>query len=322
MINHRVWKVPAALVGLLSAVLLVAAPGRASGAQVSLIKISGPIGPATASYISRAIDDAAKRGAECLIVQLDTPGGLLDSTKAIVMKFLASPVPIVVYVAPSGATAGSAGCFITLAADIAAMAPTTNIGAAHPVAMGSGATEEKLDDTMKQKLENFATSYIETIAAKRQRNVEWAKSSVKESSAITAEKALETKVIEIIAENMADLLKQLDGREVNGRKLHTADAQVLELDVSVRERVFQMIWRPEIMFILMLIAIYGIIGELSNPGAVLPGVAGAIAVVLLLYMASILPVNVAGIALIVLAVALFIIDPEKCVSGAWAERVS
>jgi membrane-bound serine protease (ClpP class) len=224
------------------------------------------------------------------------------------MKFLASPVPIVVYVAPSGATAGSAGCFITLAADIAAMAPTTNIGAAHPVAMGSGATEEKLDDTMKQKLENFATSYIETIAAKRQRNVEWAKSSVKESSAITAEKALETKVIEIIAENMADLLKQLDGREVNGRKLHTADAQVLELDVSVRERVFQMIWRPEIMFILMLIAIYGIIGELSNPGAVLPGVAGAIAVVLLLYMASILPVNVAGIALIVLAVALFIID--------------
>ncbi|MBI4325389.1 MAG: nodulation protein NfeD [Chloroflexi bacterium] len=278
------------------------------GEKVALIKVTGAIGPATAGYIARALDTAASQNAQCLVIQLNTPGGLLDSTQVIVQKFFAAPVPVVVYVAPAGANAGSAGCFITLAADIAAMAPTTSIGAAHPVAIGGGMSGEKPDETMKQKLENFATSYIETIATKHKRNVEWAKSSVRDSAAITAEKALELKVIEIMAKDLPDLLGQIHGREVKGKSLKTTGAEIEEIPMSVRERVFQMMWRPEVMFILMLVAIYGIIGELSNPGAILPGVVGAIALILALYMAAILPINVAGLVLIVLAIGLFVID--------------
>jgi membrane-bound serine protease (ClpP class) len=289
---------------------LLGTAAAAAAERVGLIKVEGPIGPATAGYISRAIDQAAENQSQCLVIQLDTPGGLLDSTKTIVQKFLGSPVPIAVYVAPAGATATSAGCFITLAADLAAMAPATSIGAAHPVALGGNPVggEEKLDDTMKQKLENYAVSYIEVIAARRNRNVEWAKSSVKESASISAETALQLKVIDLIAKDVPDLLAQIDGRAVGGHKLQTKGAEVIEIGMSARERVFQLLWRPEIMFILMLIAIYGIIGELSNPGAILPGVAGAIALILALYMAAILPVNLAGVALIVLAIGLFIVD--------------
>lgn len=280
----------------------------AAAEKVAWINIQGAIGPATANYIDRATKAAAAQGAQCLVIQLDTPGGLLDSTKEIVQSFYASKVPTVVYVAPSGANAGSAGCFITLAADVAAMAPNTSIGAAHPVSIGGMGGEEKTDDVMKQKLENFATSYIEAIAEKRKRNVEWAKSSVRESASITAEKALELNVIEIIARDQADLLRQLDGHKIDGRALKTAGAEVVPLPMLAREKVFQMLWRPEVMFVLMLVAIYGIIGELSNPGAILPGVVGAIALILVLYMASILPIRTAGIALIVLAVALFVVD--------------
>jgi len=287
--------------------------GTAAGVaaeRVNLIKVEGPIGPATAGFISRAIDQAAENQSQCLVIQLDTPGGLLDSTKTIVQKFLGSPVPTVVYVAPAGATATSAGCFITLAADLAVMAPATSIGAAHPVVIGGNPVggEEKLDDTMKQKLENYAVSYIEIIAARRNRNVDWAKSSVKESASISAEKALQLKVIDLIAKDVPDLLAQLDGREVGNHKLQTKGAEVVEIGMSVREKVFQLLWRPEVMFILMLIAMYGIIGELSNPGAILPGVAGAIALILALYMAAILPVSLAGVTLIVLAIGLFIAD--------------
>ncbi len=276
-------------------------------AEAGLIQIKGAIGPATASYIARAINVANARGNTCLIIQLDTPGGLLESTKEIVQSFYAAALPVVVYVAPSGATATSAGCFITLAADVAAMAPNTSIGAAHPVELGASGTE-KLDDTMKQKLENFASSYMETIAEKRGRNVEWAKDSVVKSESITAEKALELKVIDLIAKDIPDLLNQLDGREFHGRKLATAGASVAVIRMSAGERIFQVLWRPEVMLLLMLAAIYGIIGELSNPGAILPGVVGAIALILALYMASVLPINVAGLALIGLAVALFIAD--------------
>jgi membrane-bound serine protease (ClpP class) len=161
---------------------------------------------------------------------------------------------------------------------------------------------------MKQKLENYAVSYIETIAARRNRNVDWAKSSVKESASISAEKALQLKVIDFIAKDVPDLLAQLDGREVGGHKLQTKGAEIVEIGMSARERVFQLLWRPEVMFILMLIAMYGIIGELSNPGAILPGVAGAIALILALYMAAILPVSLAGVALLVLAIGLFVAD--------------
>jgi membrane-bound serine protease (ClpP class) len=271
------------------------------------MKINGAIGPATASYIARAIDLAAAQQDICLVIQLDTPGGLLESTKEIVQELYASTVPTVVYVAPSGANAASAGCFITLAADVAAMAPHTSIGAAHPVSMGGGG-EQKMDDVMKRKLENYASTYIEAIAEKRGRNVEWARDSVLTSESITAEKAVEMKVVDLIAQDIPDLLKQLNGREVNGKSLDTMGAKIVEIPMIVRERVFQLLWRPEVMFLLMLGAIYGIIGELSSPGAILPGVVGAIALILALYMAAILPINLAGLALIGLAFILFIVD--------------
>ena len=205
-----------ALTGLVLWLLCAAA---VEAEKVSFIKIDGAIGPATASYISRSIDEARMQNAQCLIIQLNTPGGLLDSTQNIVQSLLGSPVPVVVYVAPTGATATSAGCFITIAASVAAMAPATTIGAAHPVSIGGfpSGGEEKTDETMKQKLENFSVSYMETIAGKRQRNVEWAKSAVKESASITAEKALQLKVIDLIAPSLQELLKQLNGRVVDGK---------------------------------------------------------------------------------------------------------
>ena len=278
--------------------------------KVALIKINGAIGPATASYIARSIDEARAQNAQCLVIQLNTPGGLLDSTQTIVQDFLGSTVPVVVYVSPTGATATSAGCFITLAANVAAMAPATTIGAAHPVMLGGipSGQEQKPDDTMKQKLENFSVSYIETIAAKRHRNVDWAKSAVRESASITAEKALELRVIDLIAADTPELLKRLNGRAVDGKALNTATAEIAEIKMSPSERVFQQLWRPEVMFILMLIAIYGIIGEMTTPGAILPGVVGAIALILALYLAAILPVNVTGVVLIALAMMLFIFD--------------
>jgi membrane-bound serine protease (ClpP class) len=299
-----------ALTALVLWLACATAPATFAAEKVSLINIDGAIGPATATYISRSIEEARTQNAQCLIIQLNTPGGLLDSTQKIVQSFLGSPVPVVVYVAPTGATATSAGCFITIAASVAAMAPATTIGAAHPVSIGGfpSGGEEKPDETMKQKLENFSVSYIETIAGKRQRNVEWAKSAVKESASITAEKALELKVIDLIASNVPDLLQKLNGRIVDGKPLNTAGAEVAEVRMSPAERVFQKLWRPEVMFILMLIAIYGIIGELTTPGAILPGVVGAIALVLALYLAAILPVNVTGLVLIALALMLFIFD--------------
>jgi len=298
------------------ALWLVCATAFASE-RVAFIKIDGAIGPATATYISRSIEEARTQNAQCLVIQLNTPGGLLDSTQTIVQSFLGSTVPVVVYVAPTGATATSAGCFITIAASVAAMAPATTIGAAHPVSIGGfpSGGEEKTDDTMKQKLENFSVSYMEAIAGKRQRNVEWAKSAVKESASISAQKALELKVVDLIALDLPDLLKQLNGRVVDGKTLKTAGAEVAEIKMSPSERVFQKLWRPEVMFILMLIAIYGIIGELTTPGAILPGVVGAIALVLALYLAAILPVNVTGLALIALALMLFIFDVYATTHG-------
>lgn len=285
-----------------------AAPQAAQLARVGLIRINGAIGPATANYVARAIDAAAAQRDQCLIIELDTPGGLLESTKDIVQTFYASKVPVVVYVSPSGASAGSAGVFITLAADIAAMAPNTVIGAAHPVAFGIGGGPDSSNDVMRKKMENYTSTFIESIADKRHRNVEWAKSAVLQSVAATAQKALKANVIDFIADDVPDLLKQLDGRTAGGRTLQTANAKIVDIPMTAGERVFQLIWRPEVMFLLLLIAMYGIIGELSSPGAILPGVMGAIAVILLLFMSATLPVNVAGLALIGLAIALFVID--------------
>jgi len=276
-------------------------------ADAGLIKINGAIGPATVSYITRGIQVARERGDVCLIIQLDTPGGSLGSTKEIVQQFYSSPVPTVVYVAPAGAWAGSAGCFITLAADIAAMAPSTTIGAAHPVQMGPGGVE-KTDEVMKQKLESAAGSFIKSIAEKRGHNAEWAQASVVKSESITSSNALSLKVIDVIAEDLPDLLRQCDGRVINGKPLKSAGAAIVEIPLTTPEKILQLLSHPELMLILMLVAMYGIIGELSNPGAVLPGVVGAIALVLVLYMSSILPVNAAGLALVGLSVVLFIVD--------------
>jgi len=288
---------------------LSVSPVLAGSETVSVITIDGAIGPATAGFISRGIDEAALANSQCLIIRLNTPGGLLDSMEQIVQKLLGAPIPVVVYVSPTGGTAASAGCFITLAADVAAMAPATTIGAAHPVSLGlTGGEDNKPDPTMTKKVENFAVSYIQAIAAKRSRNVEWAETAVRDSASITSEKAHELKVVEIIAPNMDDLLRQLDGRMVNGKPLKTAGAKIVEIKMSIAESIFQAAWRPEVMFLLLLIAMYGIVGEITTPGAILPGVAGAIALLLALYMAAVLPVNVTGLLLITTAVALFIID--------------
>jgi len=293
---------------LLAGLVLIAAVAPAAPPnRVTTIEIDGAIGPATADYLARVIARPETAATACLVVRLDTPGGLLDATKRIVQSIYSSKVPVVVYVAPDGANAGSAGCFIVLAADVAAMAPHTSIGAAHPVELG-GLGGEKADDIMVKKVENFAASYIEAIAERRHRNAEWARAAVRESASLTAEKALELKVIDIVAPDLPALLRQLDGRDVGGRALHTAGAIAEPVPMLAREKLFQLLWRPELLFLLMLVTVYGVIGELSSPGAILPGVAGAIALVLALYMASVLPVNATGLALIGLALILFVID--------------
>jgi membrane-bound serine protease (ClpP class) len=274
---------------------------------VGLIKIDGPIGPATSDYISRAINVAGSQSDECLVIEMDTPGGLASSMDTITETFFASPVPTVVYVSPEGAMAGSAGCYITLAADVAAMAPHTSIGAAHPVEMG-GSEDETTNSIMMQKMGNMYAKVIQGIAEKRHRNADWAKSSVTDSKAITAEEALKLNVVDLIATNVPDLLQKLNGRTVNGKILKTAGASVVEIPMALSEQMFQLFWEPQVMMLLMLVAIYGIIAEISHPGAIFPGVAGALAVILLLYMSATLPLNIAGLALVVLAVTLFIID--------------
>jgi len=271
---------------------------------VNVIEIDGAIGPTTYSYISRGIRLSEEDRAQCLVIEMDTPGGLLESTKDIVKAILASKVPVVVYVAPQGATAGSAGTFITLAAHIAAMAPATNIGAAHPVQMGGG----QVDSVMQEKLLNYSESYIESIANKRNRNVEWAKSSVRESSSITADEALRLNVIDVIANDIPDLLKKINGKKVNGFVLNTQNAKIVPIKQTQSEQLLQFLFRPEVMFILMIVAIYGILGEISNPGAIFPGVTGAIALILLLYAVAAMPVNIAGFALITLAIVLFVLE--------------
>ncbi|MFW5973035.1 MAG: NfeD family protein, partial [Bacteroidota bacterium] len=282
---------------------------RAGGAQereVTAIDINGIISPATASYVERAIELSADRGAEFLLVRMDTPGGLLDATQDIVQDFLASPVPIVVYVTPQGASAASAGAFITLAAHVAAMAPATNIGAATPVQMGGG--EADPDAPATEKMISYAESYIESIADERDRNVEWARSAVREGASISAEEAVQINVIDFIASDVSQLLSTLDGWEVDGRALTTDGVEIREIPMSAVERFFQTLFRPELIFLLMLVAIYGIIGELGNPGAIFPGAVGVVALLLLLYTIAILPLNLIGFAIVGVGIALLIAE--------------
>ena len=247
---------------------------------------------------------ARENNHEVLLIRLDTPGGLLTSTQDIVQMMLASELPIVVYVSPEGANAGSAGTFITLAAHVAAMSPASTIGAASPVSMQGG----EMDTVMQKKIFNYSENFIQSIAEKRGRNADWAISAVHDGEAVTANEALELNVIDLIASDISDLLSQIDGMEIDGDSLQTMNATTEVLERSLAERFFSFILLPEITLILTLIAIYGIVGEVTNPGAIIPGVAGVIALILLLYGVSSMPINVAGFLLIGLAIALFIAE--------------
>jgi len=278
-----------------------------SAKKIHLIEIDAPITPVVAEYIIKSIDRASKAGAEALIIQLNTPGGLVDSTQQVVMKMMASNVPTVVYVAPSGARAASAGVFITLAANIAAMAPTTHIGAAHPVQM-----QGKMDETMEKKAVNDLAAMMRGIAEKRGRNAKWAEDAVRQSVSITETEALKNKVIDFVAPDIASLVQAIDGKTVDvviGKKtLKTAGAEVVMIKMGFRDKLLGIISNPNIAYILMILGFYGLYFELSNPGAIFPGVAGAICLILAFYALQTLPINYAGLMLIILAIALFIAE--------------
>jgi len=271
------------------------------------IHIDATINPATAAFIHSSIEKAKKEKAPCLVIHLNTPGGLLKSTRTIVGDIIESPVPVVVYVSPPGAQAGSAGVFITLAAHVAAMVQGTNIGAAHPVGMQSG-----MDTTMSEKVTNDAVAFIRTIAEKRNRNVEWAETAVRNSVSVTASVALQQKIIDMIANDDNELLQQLDGRTVqlNGSSvtLHTKSAKVLEYEMSFIEKLLNILSDPNIAYILLMLGFYGLMFELYNPGSILPGIVGVICLVLAFYSLNTLPVNYAGLALILFALLLFILE--------------
>lgn len=290
----------------LLALMMVPSVAHAQSVEATAVNVDGAITPATATYLVRAIEASEDRGSELLLVRLDTPGGLLDATQDIVRAILGSPVPIVVYVTPEGASAGSAGVFITLAAHVAAMAPATNIGAATPVQLGGGETSP--DDPVREKMTSFVESYVETIAARRDRNVEWARSAVREGASITASEAVEMNVVDLLVGTEEELFAELDGHEVEGHTIRTAGIRVVDIPMTAIERFFQTLFRPELIFVLMLVAIYGILGELSNPGAIVPGLTGLVALLLLLYTIAVLPLNLLGFALIGLAIVLFITE--------------
>ena len=279
-----------------------------SGAHVNLIVINGGINPAVNDFIQESIDRAHEGKAKALIIQLDTPGGLLSSTRTIVKEILNAPLPIIVYVAPSGAGAGSAGVFITLAGNIAAMAPGTNIGAAHPVAGGG----QEVKGVMGEKLENFTASFSETIARERGRDTEFAIQAVRRSISITDKEALKKGVIDIIANDVQDLLKQANGREVKIRgtqqKLMLDGVRVDRFEMGMKQKILNVLADPNIAYLLMMAGILGLYMEFSNPGAIFPGVAGGIALLLALTSFQVLPINYAGLLLIGLGMALLIAE--------------
>jgi membrane-bound serine protease (ClpP class) len=272
------------------------------------IEVEGIINPATAKFITESIDQAAQQGAQCLIVQLDTPGGLMESMRTIVKKILTANIPIIVYVAPSGARAASAGVFITIAAHLAVMAPSTHIGAAHPVTLGEG----KENKTMSEKILNDTVSYIKTIAKTRGRNVDWAEKAVRKSVSITEEEAVKLNVVDFISSDLQDLLAKIDGKVIKfdgvTRTLLTKGVQPRSMQMSWRYRLLDILSNPTIAYIFLMLGIYGIFFELSNPGAILPGVVGGIFLILGFYALQMLPINFAGLALIFFAIILFIAE--------------
>jgi membrane-bound serine protease (ClpP class) len=282
----------------------------ACGADVYVARLEGPIGPVNARHVVRAIDQASERGAEFLIIELDTPGGLDTSMREIVKALLNAPVPVVIYVFPSGAQNASAGVFITLAAHVAAMTPGTEMGAAHPVLIGPG--EQAVDETMEKKMTNDAAAYIRSIAEKRGRNADWAERAVRESIAATATEALELGVIDIIAGDLDDLLAQLEGREVeiaSGIKtLRTEGVEISRIEMNFGERLLTYIAHPNLVYILFILGVYGLIFEITHPGAIIPGAIGAICLILAFFAFQVFPINWAGVILIILGVILFVLE--------------
>jgi len=302
--------------------------------EIVLIEINGTINPATLDYIRAGLEEAEIKSAEALFILLDTPGGLLTSTKEIVKLLLNSTIPVVVYVSPSGASATSAGVFITLAANIAAMAPGTSIGAAHPVSLAPGGkkpekkkqapikdikggeskeSEEKSDqEIMGEKIENYASSFIESIAEHRGRNVEWAIDAVRESDSITATEALEIKVIDLISPSLDDLQIRINGMKVKVPQgevtLHTKDAKIQRVEMSLKQKLIDILSTPDIAFLLLSLGSLGLLLEFYNPGLIFPGAAGVVCLMMGFVSFQILPFNYAGAVLLLLAFALFITE--------------
>ena len=276
---------------------------------VNAIRLNGIIGPAMARYVQRATDRSVHENAQALILEIDTPGGLMKSMDDISHILLNSSVPSVAYVYPDGARAASAGVFVTYASTLAAMAPTTHLGAAHPVMIGAGGT---MDKTEMAKITNDAAAEIHGFAIRRGRNPTWAEQAVRQSVSITADEALRLHVINVIAGNPNELLAKLDGRVVRTpagtRKLVTRNAELVEIPMDLTEQFLLVLGDPNVAFILMTVAIYGLIFELSNPGSVFPGVMGGLALILALASFAAIEVNVAGFLLIGFAVLLFIAD--------------
>ncbi len=301
------------LLVLLSALLIP--QGWTGSDDVYVARVDGIIAPSIAEFMVSAIHKAEQGGAQAVVIELDTPGGLDLSMRDIIKEILRSPVPVVVYVSPSGARAASAGAFITIAAHVAAMAPGTNIGAAHPVQMGGG----EMDEEMVKKVENDAAAYIRGLAERQGRNAKWAEEAVRKSVSITAKEALELKVIDLVADDLHDLLAKIDGRPVEtgaGKiTLKTKAATIVKVEMTFRDRILNVITNPTIAYMLLLLGMAGLYFELSNPGAILPGVLGGISLILAFYAFQTLPINFAGLLLIVLGVLLFILELQVASHG-------
>lgn len=290
---------------LVSFALLSTALGQS--AKVYVINLDGAINPATADYVHTGITQAEENNAVCLVIELNTPGGLLKSTRVIVSDLLEARIPIVVFVAPGGAQAASAGVFVTMAAHIAAMAPGTNIGAAHPVTL-----EGQQDSIMMEKTTNDAAAFIRTISEKRHRNIKWAEDAVRKSLSITESEALKERVIDTVAANLNDLLEKIHGKKIETvageRILNTKNAQIVQVEMSFQQKILSILSDPNIAYVLFMLGIYGLLFELYNPGSILPGIVGVISLILAFYSLHTLPINYAGLGLIIFAIILYLLE--------------
>ena len=295
--------------------LSICAVSAFAASRILVVPVDGVIHPITTEIITHAVNQAASEHAAAILIRLNTPGGLLDATREIDEKLLASPVPIITYVEPSGARAASAGFFILEAGDVAAMAPGTNTGASSPVLMG-----QKMDPVMRSKVENDTAAMLRAMVSKRGRNAQLAETAVRQAKAFTDKEALDNNLIDLVAQDQTTLLRELNGREIkrfNGsvEKLDLSDPQVVEYDKTLRERIISAIADPNIGFILLVVGALGLYVEFSSPGLIFPGVAGGILLLLGLSALSVLPINWVGAALLVLALALFILEANFASHG-------